>query len=218
MRDLVETLASMTSGRKLQQVMQQIVLRKVEALPLVLEKLHDGTWFEKHMMTKLLRCGPWPEAHLELLHAACSEEEHWLVREGALYALAELANKADGTVLYGILTDPDTPLSVRRVAVATLARIGYTEAAKEFWSLTNDADMRMRVFANRALVELGMKGDIAFLLSALNDDNAIVREEACGALALAPGSNIAEKLAVMEEKDSNEVWRAQHARRCFAGG
>lgn len=170
--------------------------------------LRDGAWFEKHMMTKLLRCCSWSEAGPELVRIACTESEHWLVREGALYALAELGSQEYGAVIHGILLDPDTPLCVRRVAVATLARLGYRPAVKDLWSLTVDKDDRMKIFANRALLELGVTGDIDFLLNALENESPVIREEVCGALALAPGNDVSNRLSAMEAGDTNASVRS----------
>ncbi len=205
--DLVNDLSSMTGGQKLQHALQEVILRKGEALPFVMVKLREGAWFEKHIMTKLLRCSPWPEVSSELVRIASSEEEHWLVREGALYALAELGDVAAGPAIHVILTAAGTPAGVRRVAVAALARIGYTGALDNLRSLAKGVDIRMRLFANRALVELGMAGDTAFLLAALDDEDAIVREEAGAALALAPGENIAGELAAVADNDANAAVR-----------
>jgi len=66
----------------------------------------------------------------------------------------------------------------------------------------------MKIFANRALLELGIPGDIHFLLNALKNESPVIREEVCGALALAPGNDVADRLSAMEAGDTNASVRS----------
>ncbi|NLV46145.1 MAG: hypothetical protein GXY07_16785, partial [Candidatus Hydrogenedentes bacterium] len=205
--ELVDALSAMTGGQDQQLALQKVIVRKKEALPVVTGKLQSGAWFEKHMMTKLLRCSPWLETRVELECLAASETDHWLAREGAVYALAELGDASAGPAILAVLNGPETPLSVQRVAVAALARIGYTAALADLSLLTQHEDVRMRLFANRALAELGGTADKAFLLSCLGDGDFTVREDACGALAMVAGEDVAMALADRAAGDVNSAVR-----------
>ena len=217
--ELVDALSAMTGGQDQQLALQKVIVRKKEALPVVTGKLQSGAWFEKHMMTKLLRCSPWLETRVELECLAASETDHWLAREGAVYALAELGDASAGPAILAVLNGPETPLSVQRVAVAALARIGYTAALADLSLLTQHEDVRMRLFANRALAELGGTADKAFLLSCLGDGDFTVREDACGALAMVAGEDVAMALADRAAGDVNSAVRdaAAQALRDAAG-
>jgi HEAT repeat protein len=135
------------------------------------------------------------------------KSEHWLPRQGALYALGALGDVSVGPEVSAILGDADSPKGVALVAVATLARIGYREGAPTIRGFTKDQDIHVCLFASRALAELGEPVDREFLLSALHNDDYLVRQDACEALASVEGADIAEKLQLMVKNDSREAVR-----------
>jgi len=205
--EVVTALADISGGPEIQDVFQVLAVRKQEALPVVKEKLRTGEMFEKHMMTKLLRYSPWPETYPELVELAKDPKEHWLPRQGALYALGALGNKEAGPAVLSILKQENCPSGVKLVAISTLGRIGYREAATAIRSFCDHEDMHTRLFACRALAGFGEPVDKQFMLSALNDEDYMIREEACGALTSVEGGDVNAKLKFMAEQDSNESVR-----------
>jgi hypothetical protein len=65
----------------------------------------------------------------------------------------------------------------------------------------------MRIFAIRALAELGQVVDPMKLLVFLNDDDYVVRQECCSALGVIGGPDVAIKLKEVAEKDWHESVR-----------
>lgn len=206
-QELVQALCSVSGGQEIQEIIKALAVRKAEALPLVQEKLRTGDWWEKHMLTKLLRYSPWPEAYADLLELALSKKDHVLARQGALYALAALGNAEAGSQLLPILGEPDCPTGVQLVAIAALGRLSCREAEDAIRTYTKNEDLQIRIFANRALSELGQPADVEFLLSALDHADHLVRDEACAALGLVPGDGIAERLQALASGDPNEAVR-----------
>jgi len=204
---VVRALTEIQGGPELQEVFKALAVRKAEALPLVRKRLLDGDWYEQHMLTKLLRYSPWPETFNELANLAETKNAHFLARQGALYALGTLGNKAAGPYVVSVLVDPDTPISVKAVAVSALARMGYREAAEAIRPFASADDVQMKVFANRALLELGEAADKGFLISAAAHKEYYVREEACGALALVEGNDVPQLLQTAAASDANEAVR-----------
>ena len=142
-------------GSDVQVVFQALAFRKREALPAVKEMLRSGDTFEKHMVTKFLRLCPWPETKPELLALARETNEQWLPRQGALYALGALGYVSVGSELAVIPGEADCPKGVQLVAIATLARIGYKDGGSAIRPFLEDQDIHVRLFASRALCELG---------------------------------------------------------------
>ena len=205
--DLIQLLTEIPGGPEIHQIFQTMAVRKKEALPIIKQKLRTGTMWEKHMLTKFLQYCPWPEVHAELASVARDSGQHWLCRQGALYALGELGDSTAGPEILPILSEPNCPRGVQLVAISTLARIGYRQAASTINIFTKHEDVHIRLFAHRALAEFGEPVDRQFLLSALDDKNYIVREEACGALAAVEGEDITQRLQYVAGYDFHESVR-----------
>ncbi len=205
--DLVQLLTEISGGPEIHEIFQVLAVRKNEAVPIIKEKLRTGQMWEKHMLTKLLRYSPWSEVRAELIAIAQDSNEHWLPRQGALYALGELGNQSAGTEVLAILSEPNCPAGVQLVAISTLARIGYRQAASTISLFTEHEDVHIRLFAYRALAEFNEPVDREFLLSALDDQDYIVRQEACGALAAVEGEDITQRLQSVTEHDFHESVR-----------
>jgi hypothetical protein len=124
-----------------------------------------------------------------------------------LYALGELGDSSAGPEILPILSEPNCPRGVQLVAISTLVRIGYQQAASAISLFTKHEDVHIRLFAHRALAEFGEPVDRQFLLSALNDQNYIFRQEACGALAAIEGEDITQRLQFVAGHDFHESVR-----------
>ena len=206
-KDVIRALKETPGGPEIQLLFQVLALRKQEALPLVKEGLQSGEMWEKHMLTKFLRVCPWPETRPELLALAGRRGEEWLPRQGALYALGALGDVSVGPQVVAILREEGCPQGVELVAIGTLARIGYREGAEAIRPFLEDPDMHLRLFASRALAELGQPVNREFLFSALQNVDYLIRQEACEALAAAGGADITAKLQWMATNDSHEAVR-----------
>ena len=203
--NLVSALAGAGGGPEVQAMFQSLALRKAEALPVVKERLRTGAMFEKFMLTKFLQSCPWPETLPELLALARDKTQYWLPRQGALYALAALGDKAAGPGVAEILREPDCPQGVQLVAIAALARMDYREAADAIRPFTQNDDIHLRLFAVRALAEWGEPVDHALLTTALQGDDYIARQEACEVLAVTTDSP--ELLKRLSRDDPHEAVR-----------
>lgn len=206
--DVLREFRNIPGGPEIQEILRALAARKQEALPLVKEGLQTGDWYEKHLLTKLLRYSPWPETFIDLLDLAQSKEDHWLAREGALYALGALANQDAGPAVVSLLYDPESPPSVQLVSLATLGRIGYVEAIPDIQQFLDHEDLQIRFFANYALAELNAPVDADFLLSLLEHDDRVVRQEATGALWFVEGDDITDILQELKENDPYAAIRA----------
>jgi hypothetical protein len=206
-QEVLLALGDVSGGPEIQEILKALAVRKAEALPLVQEMLRTGEWWEKHMVTKLLRYSPWPETYPDLLALALSRDEHWLARQGALYALGALGNSEAGARLLSVLNESDCPQGVQLVAIATLAQLGYTPAIDAIRPFAQSKDAQIRIFSNRALAELGQPADRLFLLSALEHPDYFVRAEACAALGIIAGDYVVERLQAAAMDDSNEAVR-----------
>jgi hypothetical protein len=187
-KDVVSALAAARGGPEVQVLFQSLAMRKVEALPAVREGLHTGAMFEKFMLTKFLQYCPWPEVLADLVALAGDRTQYWLPRQGALYALATLGDKAAGPAVAEILREPDCPQGVQLVAIAALARMDYREAADTIRPFAQREDIHMRLFAAHALAGWGEPVDPALLSAALRSDDYIARQEACEVLAVTADS------------------------------
>jgi len=206
-REVLRELSEATGGPDVQLIFQALALRKNEALPVVRERLRAGAMYETHLLPKFLRLCPWPETKPELLALAGESGEQWLPRQGALYALGALGDVSVGPEVAGILRDPACPNGVRLVSIATLARIGYREGAAAIRPCTEDPDLHLRLFAWRALAELGEPVNRDFLLAALQNEEYLIRQEACEALAAAGGAGLSDRLQSMARNDPHEAVR-----------
>jgi HEAT repeat protein len=203
--NLVSALAQVRGGPEVQVMFQSLALRKAEALSTVKERLRTGTGYERFVLTKFLQSCPWPEALPELVALAGDATRHWLPRQGALYALAALGDRAAGPAVAAILHEPDCPPGVQLVAIAALARMDYREAAETIRGYTQKDDVHLRLFATRALAEWGEPVDQALLTAALQSNDYIARQEACEVLAVTPDS--AERLKRIARDDPHEAVR-----------
>ena len=196
-------------GSQLQDLYVALSVRKYEVLPLIFDKLQTGSAAEKRKVTKLLRHGNWQELAPVLVELALSDNEHEVSRVGALYALGATGERALGGDIATILDKPDRSLLEKRIAMSTLARIGYQEAAPQIGLFLNHENTYVRIFAARALAELGQIVDPSTLFSFLQEKDYAVREEACGALGSVGGENvIAELERVAREDDDGAVREA----------
>jgi len=209
--ELLRVLGENAGGPDTQLIFQALALRKQEALPLLKARLNDGGMWEKHMLTKFLRACPWPEATPELLDLVRDEGEHWLPRLGALHALAALGEMAAGPEAVRILESPRSPDNLRLAAIAVVARLGYREGVPAVAPFEQNEQIHLRLFATRALAELGEPVDRTSLLSAAQDDDYVVRQEASEALWAVAGDEVTATLKRMAQSDGNEAVRAAAA-------
>jgi hypothetical protein len=205
--EVIQLLTEITGGPEVQQIFQVMAVRKTEALPIIKEKLKTGQLWEKHILTKFLRYCPCLETYTELIVLARDTNEHWLPRQGALYALGALDDVSAGPEVTAILSEPNCPWGVQLVAISTLARINDQKAASAIRQFAEHEDIHLRLFAYRALAEFGEPVDRQFLMSALDDRNYIVRQEACGALAAIQGKDVTQILQSVAEHDFHESVR-----------
>jgi len=205
--DLIRALDEVSGGPDIQSLFQALTLRKEEALPLVKAGLLSGSMIQKHMISKLLRYSPWPETKPELIALARSGADHWLPRQGALYALGALGEVSAAPEVAGILGEPDATVGVHLVAIATLARLGYREAAPVIRPFERHEDIHLRLFATRALAEFGEPVAMNFLLQASLDQDYVVRQEAAEALWAVEGNDAVARLQFLASNDSHEAVR-----------
>ncbi len=202
---LLTALTETRGGPEAQVMLQALALRKAEALPSVKERLRTGPMFEKFMVTKFLRYCPWPETMPELVALARDKTQHWLPRQGALYALGALGDKAAGRDVAEVLREPDCPHGVQLVAIAALARMNYREGKDVVRAFAQHKDIHARLFVARALAEFGEAVDQGFVTASLQSKDYIVRQEACELLAFAPDATA--PLEQMSRTDPHEAVR-----------
>ena len=208
-QELLAALGDSPGGREGQEILTAIAVRKAEALVPIKEMLRSGTLWEKLAAVKLLGVSPWPETYEELLHLALDSKEHILARQGALLALGALGNKAAGEDLVDMLGDESLSPAIQLPAISALARIGYVEAVDSLRALTTNGNRQVSLFAWRALQELGQAADRDSLLPILDDEDYVMRGDACGALALVAGDAIVLRLRQIEEQDENQAVRQE---------
>jgi hypothetical protein len=201
---LIRSLSQVQGGAEVQATFQSLALQKADALPAVKERLLHGEMWEKFKLTKFLRYCPWPETRDDLVALASDNKQHWLPRQGALYALGALGDRTAGSSVAAILLESDCPAGVRLAAISALARIPYPEAADAIRLFTQDADIHLRLCAAWALAKFGEPVDQEFLLAALGNENYVVRQEACGALGAA---GMTEPLKGVAQHDPHQAVR-----------
>ncbi len=209
--ELLRTLGENSGGPDTQWIFQALALRKPEAVPLLRTRLKQGGMWEKHMLTKFLRVCPWPEATPELLALVRDDGEHWLPRQGALHALGVLGELAAGPEAVRILESSRSPDTLRLAAIAVVARLGYREGVPAIAPLVQNEQIHCRVFATRALAELGESVDRSTLLSAAQHSDYMVRQEASAALWALAGDEVTTMLEHIAKSDFNEAVRAAAA-------
>ena len=206
-QDLLVVFRETPGGRDIQEIMTALIVRKAEALPYLREILRSGTLWEKKIATELLSASPWPETYEELLQLAQAQGEHYLARQGALFALGALGKPEAGAAIVAILQEPDLPPTVQLPAISALGRIGYLDAVDPLRAFTTNDVVQVRIFAWRSLQELGQPADREYLLSLLDGPDYAVREDACGALALVDGDDVERRLRQVAEKDEHQAVR-----------
>lgn len=194
-------------GVRLQQVYLALAVRKQEAIPIVLEKLETGTPYQKRKISKLLRYGRWPETVPKLLQIASSNGEHEISRIGALYALGAIGKKSAGPTITAFLDEPERGPTEKRIIISTLARLKYRAAIPKIEEYLTHENLLVRIFSARALAELGQAIDVAILFEALQNEDYVIRQEACGAFGSVGGSNAAVKLDEISRMDTHRSVR-----------
>lgn len=206
-KDVIRALKETPGGPDIQSLFQVLALRKQEALPLVKEGLQTGEMWEKHMLTKFLRLCLWPETQPELLALATAKTEHWLPRQGALYALGSLGDASIGPEAVAILTAAESRDDLQMAAISTIARVGFRDGASAISRFLENDNIHIRLFATRALAELGEPVNKESLLAALQNSDYVVRQEASETLWAVAGQDITEKLQTVAKSDFNEAVR-----------
>lgn len=202
--------ATLTSqGPVLEKTYLALALRKEEALPAVTEKLRTGLPHEKRAMAKVLRHLGWPEAVPALIEIVTSDTEHSLARIGSLYALGAIGEQSAGRALIEVLENPKRSLTEKGIAIATLARLGFHDGVPTISRFTTHRNTLVRVFAVRALAELGKKPKAETLFGALESDDYVVRQEACGALGSVGGANAIAALGNVARLDPHSSVRRE---------
>lgn len=194
-------------GASLEDKFLALTLRKKEALAYLLSELDTGTAYEKRKITKFLRVVRWNEAVPKLLAIAASDQEHELSRISALYALGSIGNKSVAHALVLLLERETRGPTEKRVIIATLARLKYYAAIPSIESFASHENPLVCIFALRALAELGKSSDPGKLLTFLESDDYVIRQEACGALGFIGGTDIMTKLRDIAENDWHEAVR-----------
>ena len=205
--DLLRALVETPGGPDIQLIFQILALRKQEALPIVKERLRTGEMWEKHMLTKFLRACPWSETKDELLALTRAETEHWLPRQDALYALGSLGDPSVGPDGVAMLKDPNVEANLRMAAISMLARVGFKDGVAAITPFAQDENIHVRLFATRALAELGAAIDKDFLISALKSEDYVVRQEASETLWKTEGQDVTDALHAVVKSDFNEAVR-----------
>ena len=161
----------------------------------------------KRMLTKFLGLCPWPESKEELLALARNRSEHWLPRQGALYALGGLGDPSIGPEVAGILSAPEAGVNLQMAAISTLSRIGYKAGAEVIEPFARSDNIHLRLFAIRAQAEMGETTDKAFLMLALHHEDYVARQEASEALWNSQGQDVTDALGAAAKGDFNEAVR-----------
>lgn len=208
--DVLAALSRTHGGPEVQLIFQAMALRKAEMLTAVKDRLRAGTTLEKFLLTKLLRYCPWPETQPELLSLACDKTQHWLARQGALYALGALGDRAAGPHLERIVREDGCPQGVLLFAISALARLKHREAVETIRAFSRHEDVHLRLFAVRALAEFGEPVDLPGLTALLAHEDYVVRQEACEALAFTPQAEA--QLRLLAQRDPHEAVRETAAR------
>jgi len=149
--DLLKVLVETPGGPEIQLIFQALALRKEKALPIIKARLKTGEMWDKHMLTKFLRLCPWLETRDELLALAQSETEHWLPRQGAVFALGSLGDPSVGQAVAAILISPKATVNLQMASVSTLSRIQFGDAAAAIMPFAQAENIHLRLFALRAL-------------------------------------------------------------------
>ncbi|HUR46082.1 MAG TPA: HEAT repeat domain-containing protein, partial [Candidatus Saccharimonadales bacterium] len=205
--EMLRILGQTQGGPEVQVLYQTLALRKKEALPFVLEKLRTGSMSEKRMLTKFLGLCAWPEAKGVLLEMASNASEHWLPRQGALYALGALGDAAAGPVALAVLKSDAAGINLQMAAISTISRTGYKEALPALAPFEASENIHLRLFASRARADLGGAMDTPFLLKALQHPDYVARQEASEALWRADGDEVTRALQTVATGDQNEAVR-----------
>jgi hypothetical protein len=204
----IDRLTKGPSGQELQHLFQSLVVQKSEALPIFKRSLKSGDLWGKVYLAKFIQYCAWPEVMPELLDIARNIREHWLPRQCALYALGEIGDINAGPGILPILREPKCPEGVLQVVISTLARINYKDALAEISRFTQHNNVHIKIFANRALAGFGHQVDYQWLLSLLDNQNFVIRKDACGALAAVQGGDIEQILKSVADSDLNESVRS----------
>jgi hypothetical protein len=206
---IINSLVNASDGHETQYGYKILATRKSEALPAVIHMLQTGNIWEKQSIAKFIQYSRWPELSDDLISIASDPKEHFLSRQGALYALGEIGNtNTIGPVILPVLSEPGCPGGVQQVAISVLTRIGYKRAVPDIRRFAGHENPNIRLFAYRALAGFGEPVDTKFLLSSLKSQDYVVRQDACGALTEVSGDGITKALSSVAENDSNESVRS----------
>lgn len=196
-----------TEGSSLEDKSLAMALRKQEALPILLQELDTGTPYDKRKVTKFLRMARWNETVPKLLEIATSDQEHELSRIAALHTLGSIGNKSIAQSLVPLLKKDNRGSTEKRIIIATLARLKYRPAISSIEPFINHENPLVRIFALRALAELGQSVDKKILFSFLESEDYVIRQETCGALGVIGGYDAIIKLQSMAQNDWHEAVR-----------
>jgi len=164
-----------------------MALRKDESLPAILEALRDGPVLRQHKVTKLVRYLRWREAVPALLEVASSDEAHWVARLGCLHALGATGDASAAPRVAALLDRAGRQTVEVRAMLAVLARLGHRQSIPAIRRYVGHEEPLVRLYAIRALAELGEAPPIEEAMRAARAEDYVVREEACGVLGACGG-------------------------------
>ena len=205
---LIEKLVN-AEGAELYDTYLAVALRRDEALPHIARTLTSAGPAAKRKITKLIRYTGITGTTPQLMDIIASQKEHPVSRIGAMYALGALGHKPAAPAMLRLLDDPSRSPTEKRVIIAVLAQLNHRPAVPAIRKFTTNDDELVRIFAIRALAELGDTPDIEPLLQSSRSPDFIVRQTACGALGSCPGPQAIETLTTLAADDFSQLVREQ---------
>lgn len=157
-------------------------LPAAEAIPLLIERLADGSWRVRKAAVERLAALPERDGAVSALLGAIADGENSGRRNAAVEALTGCGRSAVPQLL-AALEAADVDVDVRKQVVDVLGAIGDARASEAIARVLDDADANVRAAAADALAALGASSAAEALCRAsANDSETLVRLAALRAL------------------------------------
>lgn len=183
-----------TRGPRRREMQLAMVMRKSEALPLVLDRLQQGSRKEKISAIKLVSSVQWKETALIITNLVSDIDEPEIVRVGACYALGELGIAESAPLLLDQLAETDS-IQIKRASLLSLGNLKDPDTTSAIEPYREDADDFVRLYAEVALSKMGklQDGPGAAIDLSLSEDWQL-RSEAIRALGAIGGDDALQRL------------------------
>ena len=187
-----------------------LIVRKGEAIPVLLREIREGSEPRRARVLKLLARAPFREMAPALREVVADAGQSGRARTQAARLLGELGDEGSAPLVRNALKTARDPADKRKFLTA-LALLRQTADLDMYETLLQDSDERVRLCAAFGLAKLGRSDGAEVALAVSRSDQVSLRLEAAYVLGTIGGETAVERLGEMASSDPVSLVRAQAA-------